>query len=108
MQGFDEYPEYDYLVLIEGFLVPIAQIKAIGWVERTMPVPGEPYEGDQWYFRVHLSQPVGDVGDGVARDLAAFFPTEEEAQGARIKLAEQVNSFYSNQFVNTMFGGHVH
>ncbi|WP_028587312.1 hypothetical protein [Desulfocurvus vexinensis] len=108
MQEFDEYPEFEYLASIEGFLVPIAHIKAIGWVEKTFPMPDEPYEGDQWYFRVHLDQPLGDAGDGVARDLAAFYPSEEEAETARMQLAGRVNDFYKNQFVNSMFGGKLH
>lgn len=108
MQEFDEYPEFAYLASIEGFLVPIAHIKAIGWVEKTFPHPEEPYEGDQWYFRVHLSQPIGDMSDGVARDLAAFYSSEEEADTARLRLAERVNDFYKNQFVNSMFGGQLH
>ncbi len=72
------------------------------------PLPDEPYEGDQWYFRVHLDQPLGDTGDGVARDLAAFYPSEEEAESARMQLAGRVNDFYKNQFVNSMFGGKLH
>lgn len=104
----DEYPEFDYLVYIEGFLVPIAHIKAIGWVEKTYPDPAHPYEREQYYFRVHLDQPVGDHGDGVARDLASFFETESDAESARMELAERVNDFYKSLYANMMFTTNVH
>ncbi|NJB69436.1 hypothetical protein GGQ74_003138 [Desulfobaculum xiamenense] len=104
----DEYPEFDFLVHIEGFLVPLAHIRAIGWVEKTYPDAEQPYEKEQYYFRVHLDQPVGDQGDGVARDLAAFFDTEADAEAGRMRLAERVNDFYKSMYANMMFTNNIH
>lgn len=96
--GITDCPGMDYLVCIEGFLVPLAQIKAIGWIEKTYSDPDAPYEPEQYYFRVYLSQPEGDRGDGVPRDLAAFFDSETEATQERMALAKKVNAYYQNMF----------
>jgi hypothetical protein len=94
MDDYEEYPELEYLVSIEGFLVPIAHIKAIGWVEEA--VSQADYESDEnrYFFRVYLDQPISMKDDPATRDLAAFYPSEIEAHHARGELAQKVNDYY--------------
>jgi hypothetical protein len=105
----EEYPEFEYLVSIEGFLVPLAHVKAIGWVETSLPGEDAPSaEGPQFFFRVHLDQPVSSPEDQSTRDLAAFFSTPEEAEDARLELARKVNDFYKRLQQSYVFGKNVH
>lgn len=105
----EEYPEFEYLVSIEGFLAPIAHIKALGWVETSMPEPGSgPAEPPQYFFRVYLDQPVSNAEDAITRDLAAFYPTPEEAEDARMELARRINEFYKRQQEAFHFGNTMH
>jgi len=105
----EEFPEFDYLVSIEGFLVPIAHVKAVGWVETSLPEPGSgPTEPPQYFFRVYLDQPVSNADDATTRDLAAFFATPEEAEDARMELARRINEFYKRQQEAFHFGNTMH
>jgi len=102
---FEDYSDLEYMAYIEGFLVPIAHIKAIGWVELSEPMPDETgLEREQYFFRVYLDQPVSGTPDNATRDLAVFFDTQEEAEMERLNLAGRVNDYYDVMRKITAFG----
>lgn len=104
MSDWDNDSGFEYLVLVEGFLVPIPHIKAVGWVEDTAEPPDYvPDDRTQYYFRVHLDQPVSNAEDPTVRDLAAFFESKYEAEKARMDLARRVDEYYRNLQVNFAF-----
>jgi hypothetical protein len=109
MVDYDESLEFDFMVAIEGFLVPIAHIKAIGWVEEIVSEGDfEPEDMDnQYFFRVYLDQPISMRDDPATRDLAAFFPTEHEALQARMDLAQRVDDYYKNVIQGGLFPGSI-
>lgn len=103
MNEYEEFPELEYMVSIEGFLVPIAHIKAIGWVEETAAQEEYDTGENRFFFRVYLDQPISMKDDPATRDLAAFYPSEIEAQHARGDLAERVNDYYKQTIQGLMF-----
>lgn len=107
MNDYEEFAELDYMVSIEGFLVPLAHIKAIGWVEEASPQSGYEPDDNRYFFRVYLDQPISMKDDPATRDLAAFFPSEAEADHARMELADRVNGYYKQVIQGLMFPGSI-
>jgi hypothetical protein len=106
MHEYEEFSELEYMVSIEGFIVPIAHIKAIGWVEETTG-DYEGVEDRRFFFRVYLDQPISMQDDPATRDLAAFYDTDVEARQARSDLAERVNDYYKQMVQGLMFPGSI-